>query len=93
MIKDLLGNLALEDLGSLCLLENLILSERQEALKDELAQGEPHEHVLPWEERTVEKTRELLVDMAVSNDCPKKHLEMRTGSLISRIKDSPQEST
>lgn len=74
-------------------MENLILSERQEALKDELAQGEPHEHVLPWEERTVEKTRELLVDMAVSNGCPKKHLKMRSESLISITKDSPQEST
>jgi hypothetical protein len=63
LIKDLLGDLTLEDLRRLCLLENLILSERQEALKDELAQGEPHEHVLPWEERTVEKTRELLVIM------------------------------
>jgi hypothetical protein len=93
LIKDLLGNLALEDLRGLCLLENLILSERQEALKYELAQGEPHEHVLPWEERTVEKTRELLVDMAVSNDCPKKHLKMRTESLIPTVKDSPQEPT
>jgi hypothetical protein len=68
LIKDLLGNLALENLRGLCLLKNLILSERKETLQDELAQGEPHEHVLPWEERTVEKTRELLVNTAVSRD-------------------------
>jgi hypothetical protein len=63
-----LGNLALENFRGLCLLKNLILSERKETLQDELAQGEPHEHVLPWEERTVEKTRELLVNTAVSRD-------------------------
>lgn len=71
LIKDLLGNLALEDLGSLCVLKNLILSEREEALKDELAQGEPHEDVLPWEERTVEKTRELLVKDDCQSRLPK----------------------
>lgn len=60
LIKDFLGNLTLEDLRSLCSLQNLVLTERKQALKDELPEGESHEHVLPWEERTVEKTRELL---------------------------------
>lgn len=60
LIKDFLSNLTLEDLRSLCSLQNLVLTEREQALKDELPQGESHEHVLPWEERTVEKTRELL---------------------------------
>jgi hypothetical protein len=93
LIKDLLGDLALENLRGLCLLENLVLSERKEALKDELTQGEPHENVLPWEERTVKKTRELLVNIAVSRDCSKKHHQVMVESLIYTTKDSPQEST
>lgn len=93
LIKDLLGNLALEDLRSLCLLENLVLSERKEALKDELTQGEPHENVLPWEERTVKKTGELLVNIAVSRGCSKKHHQVMVRSLIYTNIDSPQEST
>lgn len=60
LVIDLLRNFTLQDLGGLCLLKNLILAKRQQSFEDKLAQGKSDEHVLPWEERTVEKTRELL---------------------------------
>jgi hypothetical protein len=74
LIEDFLSNLTLEDLGSLCSLQNLVLPEREESLKDELSQGESYEHVLPWEARTVEKTRELLEKTPVRTRFSKKVL-------------------
>jgi hypothetical protein len=74
LIEDLLSNLALEDLRGLCSLQNLVLTKREETLKDELPEGESHEHVLPWEERPVEETRKLLektlVRMRISKRAP-----------------------
>lgn len=60
LVVDLLRDLTRKDLGRSLLLQNLVLTEGQNAFKKELTQGEPHEDVLPWEERPIEDTRELL---------------------------------
>lgn len=67
LIEDFLRNLTLDHLGRRRPLENLVLPKRQETLQDKLPQRESHEHVLPWEERTVEKTRKLLATTLVSH--------------------------
>lgn len=48
-IEDLLGNLIGEDLRRFSLLQDLILTEREEALEEVLSKGEAHNELLPWE--------------------------------------------
>lgn len=67
LVIDLLGNLALQNLGGLGTLKYLILTKSQKALQNELAHGEANEDVLPREERPVEKTRELLEVQLLGN--------------------------
>ena len=66
LIIDLLSNLPFENLRGCCPLQKLVLPKGEEAFKDELAQRKAHQHVLPWEERAIEQTRELL-EGSVSN--------------------------
>lgn len=60
LVIDLLRDLTRENLGRSLLLQNLVLTEGQNTFKKELTQGESHKDVLPWEERPVKDTRELL---------------------------------
>lgn len=60
LIVDFLRNLILENLGGLGPLQDLVLPEGQESLQQVLAQREPNQDGLPWEEWAVQKTRQLL---------------------------------
>lgn len=60
LIVHLLRHLVLQDLGRLRVLQDLVLPERQESFQNVLAQRESNQDGLPWEERAVQKTRELL---------------------------------
>jgi len=66
LVIDLLRDLTRENLGRSLLLQNLVLTEGENTFKEELAQGEPHKDVLPWEERPIEDTRELLTYLSVN---------------------------
>jgi hypothetical protein len=66
LVVDLLRDLACENLGRSLLLQDVVLTERQNTLKEELTQGEPHKDVLPWEERPIEDTRELLAHLSAN---------------------------
>lgn len=48
-IEDLLGDLIGEDLWRFSLLQDLVLTEREEALKEVLSKGEADYELLPWE--------------------------------------------
>lgn len=60
LVEDVLGDLELEDLGWLGPLEDAVLTEAEEALKDELGDGEADNQSLPREEGSVEKLCETL---------------------------------
>ena len=60
LVEDILGNLELEDLGGLRLLENTVLTQAQETLKEELGDGEANDQSLPREEGSVEELCEAL---------------------------------
>lgn len=68
LIVDFLRNLILENLGGLGPLQDLVLPEGQESLQQVLAQREPNQDGLPWEEWAVQETRELLYPRQEIND-------------------------
>lgn len=65
LVKDLLRDFSRQNLRGLRSLQDLVLAKRQQTLQDKLPQRESHEHVLPWEERPVKKTRKLLANKSV----------------------------
>ena len=60
LVVDFLGDFLLEDGGDLGALEDAVLAEGEERLKEPVADGETDDELLPGEERAVEGPREAL---------------------------------
>ena len=59
-IVDFLRDFISKDLGRFSVLENAILTEREEGFEEVLADGETEDDILPWEERPVQKAGQTL---------------------------------